>query len=125
MPNTTIGKTFTFEAAHQLPDYKGKCARLHGHSYKLSVSVSGEKQEDGPHKGMIIDLVVLSEIVHAEIIDKWDHQPLHEILSFTTTVEMLAEEIFRLLDGKLPSGVVLEEVVLFETATCWAKTTRL
>lgn len=58
----TIGKDFTFEAAHRLQNHDGKCRNLHGHSYKVKVAVTGESlRETGPETGMLFDFGVLSE----------------------------------------------------------------
>ena len=59
MPTLKVTKQFDFEAAHFLTKYHGKCERLHGHSYKLFVTVEGPLQENG----MVIDFVILKKIV--------------------------------------------------------------
>lgn len=73
MNNLTIYKNFTFEASHILPRHFGKCSRLHGHSWKLTVGVSGPVNEE---TGFIIDYGMLSELVKSYIINVCDHQHL-------------------------------------------------
>jgi len=69
----TIYKHFTFEASHVLPNHPGKCANLHGHSWKLTVGVSGPVN---PETGFVVDYAILSELVKAHIINVVDHQHL-------------------------------------------------
>jgi 6-pyruvoyltetrahydropterin/6-carboxytetrahydropterin synthase len=71
-----ITKIFHFEAAHHLTDYHGKCERVHGHSYKLEITVEGPVQKNG----MVIDFVILKNIVKKKVIEKLDHHDLNEIL---------------------------------------------
>lgn len=66
--DSIISKDYTFDAAHMLPLHKGKCRNLHGHTYKVRVSVRGPIQEDG----MVLDFGVLSEAVKP-IIASFDH----------------------------------------------------
>ena len=56
---------FTFPAAHQLPRYNGKCKNLHGHNYKLSVTLRGEPD---PHSGMFVDLSDVEKAVKEQIL---------------------------------------------------------
>lgn len=75
----TLTREFTFDAAHQLVDYDGKCACIHGHTYRLLVTVEGHKlQQIGPKKGMIIDFGQLKKVVNEEVIEKLDHKFLAE-----------------------------------------------
>ena len=114
---TTITKMFTFEAAHFLPKHTGKCAQLHGHSYRLEVSITGPIITDGSSEGMIVDFADLSEVVNKEIITQWDHQFLNDLVSFPTTTELLAQEIFkRLKDARIS----VSRVCLWETAKAFA-----
>lgn len=70
---TTITKHFKFEAAHRLSKHDGKCKRLHGHSYKLAVSVRGPIN---PDTGFVVDFGYLKALVDDAIISKLDHQYL-------------------------------------------------
>lgn len=110
---TSITKMFTFEAAHQLPKHKGKCARLHGHSYRLEVTVTGPIINDGSSSdGMIMDFGDMGKIVDEQVIQQWDHQFLNDLLPFTTTAELLANEIFARLTN---AGLPICRVRLWET----------
>ena len=108
---TSITATFIMESAHMLPQHRGKCARLHGHEYKLEVTVSGSIQTSGPAEGMVMDFAEIEEVVKREVIDQWDHQYLNDLLSFPTTAENLAAEIFRRISPYLP----VSRVRLWET----------
>src|SRR5277367_1595693 len=72
-----IRKQFAFEAAHVLPHHQGKCSRLHGHSYRLDVTVEGGLQSEGPATGMVIDFDELARIVRTAVIDALDHRHLN------------------------------------------------
>ena len=111
-----IRKHFRFEAAHVLPYHPGKCARLHGHSYRLEVAVRGPLQSEGPARGMIADFDTIKHVVRAEVIDALDHQSLNEFLD-NPTAEQIAMWIWRRLDPHLEN---LDELVLWETATSCA-----
>ncbi len=110
---TIITKKFNFESAHMLPNHDGKCKNLHGHSYVLEVSVTGDIQTSGPKEGMIMDFKDLSEIVDREIISQWDHQYLNDIVPFVPTAELLAQECFRRISN---AGIRVCRVRLWETA---------
>ena len=73
-----ITKIFTFETAHALYNYDGKCKNIHGHSYKLFVTIKGTPINDINHKknGMVMDFSDIKTIVKEEIIDIWDHAVL-------------------------------------------------
>ena len=70
----TVSKIFTFETVHALWGYDGKCANIHGHSYILTVSISGPliQDENHPKYGMIMDFGELKEIVKPQIVDVYD-----------------------------------------------------
>lgn len=67
----TIAKTFRFEAAHILPRHPGHCSRLHGHSWELTVGVTGGVD---PASGFVMDFGDLKQIVQEEIVAPLDHQ---------------------------------------------------
>ncbi|WP_425806236.1 6-carboxytetrahydropterin synthase QueD [Desulfitobacterium sp. Sab5] len=114
-----VTKSFTFDAAHFLPNHKGKCSNMHGHTYKLEVTVmrdKGQLMTDGSDEGMVIDFSDLKSIVKSEVIDKVDHKLLNEVFSFRTTAENMAAYIFDVLDQNLqPLGVKVERIKLWET----------
>lgn len=71
-----VTREFTFDSAHQLTDYYGKCESLHGHTYKLQVTLEGEMQKNG----LVIDFVVLKRIVKKHVLDILDHRVLNEVV---------------------------------------------
>jgi len=73
--NLRVTKIFDFETAHALWNYDGKCKNIHGHSYKLTISISGEVVDDINHvkNGMIIDFADLKKIVKKEVVSPFDH----------------------------------------------------
>ena len=75
MSKIRITKKFTFEAGHALYGYDGKCKNVHGHSYKLYVTVIGEpiKDKGNVKYGMVIDFSDLKSIVKKEVVDSFDH----------------------------------------------------
>ncbi len=108
-----IRKRFRFEAAHLLPYHLGKCARPHGHSYRLDVAVAGPVQPEGAARGMIMDFDDLRALVHREVIESLDHRSLNDVID-NPTCERILQWIWERLDAVLPG---LEELVLWETAT--------
>lgn len=89
-----VTKIFTFDAAHKLTSYYGKCERLHGHTYKLAVTVEGPVH----HNGMVVDFVLLKRIVKRRVLDKLDHQYLNDVVK-NPSVENLAMWIWGELVG--------------------------
>jgi 6-pyruvoyltetrahydropterin/6-carboxytetrahydropterin synthase len=103
-----------FEAAHRLADYPGKCSRLHGHNWRVEVTVAG-RELDG--LGMLIDFRVLNQAV-TRVIDTLDHYYLNEIEPFRTvnpTAENIAAYVYRELAGRLPAGVAVKATKVWES----------
>lgn len=118
----TVTKRYGFEACHHLPYYEGPCHNLHGHSYKLDVTVCGNviKDKNNPKCGMIMDFKDLKQIVKEVAVDKYDHSNLNDFFENPTAeimVETIAEDIMR----KLPLKVSLVSVKLWETDTSYAE----
>ena len=111
-----IRKHFHFEAAHVLPYHEGKCARLHGHSYRLEVAIRGPLQNTGPAAGMIEDFDVVKGTVKSAVIERLDHRNLNELIE-NPTAEAIVAWIWRELAPKLRG---LDELVLWETPTSCA-----
>lgn len=105
-----ITKEFIFDAAHKLERYDGACKNLHGHTYKLHVSVKGEPKEDG----MVIDFGILKKIVKEHALNKLDHSYLNEIIRQPT-----AENIIIWIWDKLKDKLDLHELKLWETPTSY------
>src|SRR5579875_1442486 len=115
-----IRKHFRFEAAHVLPFHPGKCARMHGHSYRLEVAVRGPIRTDGPAKGMIEDFDTVKRIVRTHVVDVLDHQTLNDMIE-NPTAEHIAMWVWRTLEPHLTG---LDEIVLWETANSCAVLSR-
>ena len=120
-------KVFRFEASHQLPHYSGKCARLHGHSYKLEVEVRANLGDADP-SGVVVDFDVLKACVTECVLEPYDHQHLNQFF-VTPTAEHMVAHIFDTLQRWLDKNVkekyvTVQRVRLWETKTCWAQRTR-
>ncbi len=134
-----ITKQYGFEAAHRLESHEGKCARLHGHSYRVEVVFAGDVASAGPRSGMVIDFGDVSKILNA-IISEVDHKflcaddnlgtDLHDILDEdeiahlnlqsirTSTAENLAAWFAGRINEYASHGLAtLESVTVWETAT--------
>ena len=110
--NVELVKEFRFEAAHRLPHVPPghRCARLHGHSFRLELSIVGPVD---PHTGWFIDFGVLDELV-GPLIARLDHNYLNEIPGLENpTSEHLARWLWNELHPRLPQ---LRAVILFETS---------
>lgn len=120
-----LSKSFRFEAAHHLPGHRGKCARLHGHSYRLEISVRGPIRHapgESDH-GMVLDFGDLSQIVREAVIDQLDHSNLNEVTGIHTTAENLAHWIWdKLVSAGLPDDQ-LYRIRLWETETGYCEIT--
>jgi 6-pyruvoyltetrahydropterin/6-carboxytetrahydropterin synthase len=107
-----VTKEFTFDSAHKLINYKGKCENLHGHTYKLHVTVDGDIKDNG----LVIDFVILKEIVNDKIIEKLDHKYLNDFFE-NPTAEVMAKWIWDELKEIEEKGVKLFEIKLWESPT--------
>ena len=128
-PIIRVTKEFGFEMAHLLTEYDGLCRNIHGHSYKLAVTVCGRACDDpsSPKLGMVIDFSVLKGIVNEEIVGRLDHALMVRAdTPQARRLEGVAERIV-LVDyqptcaARLPEGVTLHAVRLHETATSFAE----
>lgn len=143
MATIRLTKEFSFEAAHALEGYDGPCREIHGHSYRLFVTVKGEPVDDpaNPKYGMVMDFGVLKRIVHEEIVARLDHSlvlrasptgaPWREALAaqfcnivevaYQPTCENMLIDFADRIARRLPAGVTLQAVRLYETATSCAE----
>lgn len=110
----TVSKTFTFEAAHRLPNHPGKCRFLHGHSYKVVVTVEGEID---PATGMVIDFDEISQAWKERCHPVLDHKFLNDLID-NPTAERLALWLFETLKGLLPGLVGIK---VYETPNSYAE----
>lgn len=106
-------KKFSFDSAHNLVAYKGKCERLHGHTYKLVVKLEGEPLKTD---GMVMDFTELKKIVGKEVLDQMDHAYLNDLVP-QSTAENLSKWIWKRLAPALKRpNCRLVEIELWETA---------
>lgn len=112
-----LRKSFAFEASHVLTGHNGKCARLHGHSYVLTLVLRGARlQRSGPQRNMLADFCDISAVAKKVLASHLDHHHLNDTLQTDSpTAEFIARWIFRALAPSL--GPRLVEVELRETAT--------
>lgn len=143
MSNIRITKQFSFETGHALYGYDGKCKNVHGHSYKLSVTVIGKPITDNSNVkfGMVIDFTDLKKIVKEEIVDQFDHATVfnkntphielarelqsrdhHVILvEYQPTSENMVIDFAQRIINRLPIGIKLHSLKLQETETSFAE----
>ena len=143
MAKIRLTKEFTFESAHALDGYDGLCREIHGHSYRLFVTIKGEPvcDEGNPKLGMVMDFGDLKRIVNREIVERLDHSfvlrnseqnvELQSVLGakfqkvvvvdYQPTCENMLADFASRLQRALPSGVELYSLRLHETATSYAE----
>ena len=121
-----VSKEFTFDAAHHLHNYEGKCKNLHGHTYRAVLGISGYTDE----RGLVIDFGDIKEIWKQQIEIDLDHRYLNETLPLmNTTAENIVVWIYEKLAAALPQkqesgGLRVEFVRLYETPTSYAEARR-
>ncbi len=143
MSNIRITKQFSFETGHALYGYDGKCKNVHGHSYRLDVTVIGKPISDNSNVkfGMVIDFGDLKKIVKEEIVDVFDHATVfnkntphvelakeledrgHNVLlvNYQPTSEMMVIDFASKIKKRLPNSIELFSLKLQETATSFAE----
>ena len=142
MKKVRVSKEFYFEMAHALLNYDGLCRHIHGHSYKLCITIIGEPITDtGNTKlGMVLDFGDLKALVKGPVVDHFDHSLVvnreaekylpkepHDmydkvhLLDFQPTCENLVLYIAEKIQNLLPPGIGLFSVRLYETATSYAE----
>ena len=114
----TVTKEITFAAAHSLPFYDGPCFNLHGHEWKVQVTISGHID---PHTGMILDFVDLKKWMRELIHDKYDHAHINDMFENPTAENMVMQMV---LDMQTVFGVAVQRLRLYETPTSYAEWTR-
>ena len=121
-----VSKEFTFDAAHHLHNYEGKCKNLHGHTYRVVLGVSGYTDE----RGLVIDFGDIKEIWKQKIEVHLDHRYLNETLPpMNTTAENIVVWIYEKLAEALQEeqrfkGARVEFIRLYETPTSYAEAKR-
>ena len=143
MSNIRITKQFSFETGHALYGYDGKCKNVHGHSYKLSVTVIGKPitNSNNVKYGMVIDFSDLKKIVREEIVDVFDHATVfnqntphielanelkqrdhHVILvDYQPTSENMVIDFADKIKKRLPSNIKLHSLRFQESESSFAE----
>jgi len=143
MSTIRVTKSFGFETGHALYGYDGLCKNVHGHSYKLHVTVVGRPIDDQNHvkNGMVIDFKDLKTIVKSEVVDVFDHATVfnkntphvelakilsdsgHKVLlvDYQTTSEKMVIDFAHRIASRLPAHIKLHNLRLHETATAYAE----
>ncbi|MGB0769666.1 MAG: 6-pyruvoyl trahydropterin synthase family protein [Flavobacteriaceae bacterium] len=143
MTHIRITKQFSFETGHALYGYDGKCKNVHGHSYRLDVTVIGSPITDASNVkyGMVIDFSDLKKIAKEEIVDVFDHATVfnkntphvelarelksrgHNVLlvDYQPTSEMMVIDFAEKIKSRLPKNIKLHSLKLQETATSFAE----
>ncbi len=137
-----VTKVFTFDMAHALYGYDGPCKNIHGHTYKLHVTVAGKinDQSGHPELGLVVDFGKIKEITVRHIMSKFDHAlVLHKeapytkdsflpdnfekviLLDVQPSCENLMMHFHGLLNSALPAEVKLVKLKLEETPTSYAE----
>jgi 6-pyruvoyltetrahydropterin/6-carboxytetrahydropterin synthase len=115
---TSVTKIVSFDAAHSLPHHEGKCRGLHGHSYRLEVTVAGGVEDQGPSAGMVLDFAALQAILVETVVEPLDHTYLNEVLEVVPTAESIAAWAFESLRAR---GLNVVRVRLWESPTSYAE----
>ena len=110
-----ITKKFNFDACHKLIDYIGKCARLHGHTYFLEVSI---RKQVNPENGMIMDFGDLKKVVNDFILEVLDHDFINEKVPYNSTAENIVFWMWERLE-KVALLKGLHEIKLYESPDSW------
>lgn len=143
MSTIRITKQFNFETGHALYGYDGKCKNVHGHSYKLSVTVIGKPITDNSKVkyGMVIDFSDLKKIVKEEVVDVFDHATVFNkntphielanelkardhhviVVDYQPTSEMMVIDFASKIKKRLPENIGLFSLRLQETETSFAE----
>jgi len=142
MSTIRITKIYDFEMAHVLKDYDGPCRNIHGHSYKLHVTVTGSPIADkgSPKLGMVLDFKDLKAIVKTHIVDRFDHALVINsemdpvmissirkhmenliLVDYQPTCENLVADFAGIIIRHLPENVKLHNLCLWETATSYSE----
>lgn len=141
-----LTREFSFEMAHALEGYDGACRQIHGHSYKMFVTIIGQpiSEPSNPKLGMVMDFTQLKAIVNRLIVDRFDHSLVLrstpqsdaliqsmlgkwdriEVTPYQPTCENMIIDFVQMLQQELPPHIELVELKLYETersSATWRK----
>ena len=109
----------SFAAGHALRNYKGKCENVHGHNYRVQVTVEGEELQ---HNGLLVDFAELKRALRA-VADRLDHQWINDLPPFTElnpSAENIAKYFYDEVSALLGAAGKLQQVRVWETDTSLA-----
>ncbi|MFH0819016.1 MAG: 6-carboxytetrahydropterin synthase QueD [Patescibacteria group bacterium] len=112
MANMDLNCTFKFAASHFLPNYNGQCENLHGHNYKIIITVSGEVKKDG----LVVDFKEIKRIVNEQAINNLDHKHLNDIIENPSS-----ENIAIWIWNQVKNNLLLKKIAVFETEDCYVE----
>ncbi len=137
-----LTREFSFEMSHVLRNYDGPCRNVHGHSYRLFVTLSGipVNDADNPKNGMVMDFTELKNIVLSRIVNQFDHSVVISrdfdrekrgmmenifgntvVVDYQPTCENLVADFASRLINEMPAGIMLHSLRLYETAKSYAE----
>lgn len=125
MPQWTLHTEFTFDAAHLIEGYDGKCGRMHGHSYKVHISAESGKLNPSKYldaPDMVCDFRELKWAAKDSKKGGFDHGVLNELIEANPTAERIAEYIYKETTQRIPDGIKLK-VTVWETENSWVEYT--
>lgn len=125
MPTWTLNTEFKFDAAHSLEGYDGKCARMHGHRYKVRVSAKSNKLNPSKYLAtpdMVCDFRELKWPAADSEKGGFDHGVLDDLMPVNTTAERIAEYIHTKTKERIPDHIELT-VTVWETENSWVEYT--
>jgi len=123
MPTWTLNTEFTFDAAHSIAGYDGKCARIHGHSYRVRIAAKSHKLNPSLYlktPDMVCDFRELKWAAGDSTKGGLDHGLLDELIPVVTTAERIAEYIHKETKRRIPDEIELI-VTVWETENSWVE----
>lgn len=112
-----VSVEYTFAAGHALRNYKGKCENVHGHNYRVQVTVEGEKLNEA---GLLVDFADLKAAIRS-LVDRLDHQFLNDLEPFNQvnpSAENLAKHLSDGIGARIEGqGARLQAITVWETDT--------
>ena len=117
----SVTKIVEFEAAHCLPNHKGRCQNHHGHSYKAEVEI-GNARDEVDDSGMIFDFGDLKEVINQIVDEQLDHTYLNDLFTVPPTAENIVMWIVdELLKRKISTICNVLRVRVWETSNSYAE----
>ena len=110
----------TFAAGHALRHYRGKCEKVHGHNYKVQVTIEGETLNEA---GLLVDFVELKRLLHA-VVDRLDHEFLNDVPPFDV-LNPSAENMAKFFHDEISKGFPFENGARVSNVKLWETDTSI